>query len=69
MFDVKLFTIRSLIKPGSSDDAGDFFNRNQKSNYMLVYNTKKKMHLIKKVLENININFISEIKSKTWKPI
>lgn len=27
------------------------------------------MHLIKKVLENININFISEIKSKTWKPI
>lgn len=55
MFDVKLFTIRSLIKPGSSDDAGrrkyesgklfssgDFFNRKQKSNYMLVYNTKKR---------------------------
>lgn len=29
----------------------------------------KKMRLIKKVLENININFISEIKYKTWKPI
>lgn len=29
----------------------------------------KKMHWIKKVLEIISINFISEIKSKTWKPI
>lgn len=81
MFDVKLFTIRSLIKPGSSDDAGRRKHESGKlfssGDFLIEIKSlttcwciiPKKMHLIKKVLENININFISEIKSKTWKPI
>lgn len=81
-FNVRFKTVHNKItnKTGSSDDAGkktraeslfplETFLIENKTLTRCCCIIPKKMHLIKKVLENIIINFILEIKSKTWKPI